>query len=78
MQAPGSVDYMHLFGLVALSYMGALSAKAALPKKNEDFYKNKLVTARYFNERVLPEAASHLARIMTGSDTMMALAANEF
>jgi acyl-CoA dehydrogenase len=74
----GSVDYMHLFGLVALSYMGALSAKAALPKKDEEFYKNKLITARYFNERLLPEAASCLARIMTGSDTMMALAANEF
>jgi acyl-CoA dehydrogenase len=74
----GATDYMHLFGLVALSYMGAQMAKAALPKKGEEFYKSKLVTARYFNERVLPEAASYLARIMTGSDTMMALAANEF
>jgi acyl-CoA dehydrogenase len=74
----GAVDYMHLFGLVGLSYMGALTAKAALPKKGEEFYKNNLVTARYFNERLLPEAASHLARIITGADTMMALAANEF
>ena len=74
----GSVDYMHLFGLVALSYMGALMAKASLPKRNEAFYKNKLITTRYFNERLLPESASHLARIVTGADTMMALAADEF
>jgi hypothetical protein len=74
----GSVDFMHLFGLVALSYMWALMAKTALPKKDEAFYKNKLITARFFNERVLPEVNAHLARIQTGADTMMALAANEF
>ncbi len=74
----GSVDFMHLFGLVALSYMGALSAKAALPKSGDPFYANRLLTARYFNERVLPEAGAHLARISSGSDTMMQLAANEF
>lgn len=73
----GSVDYMHLLGLVALSYMHGKIAKAALGK-DEAYYRNKLVTARYFNERILPETKAHLARITSGSDTMMALAANEF
>lgn len=74
----GSTDYMHLLGLVALSYMHAQMAKVALPKQNEAYYKNKLMTARYFNERLLPETTAHLQRISSGADTMMALAASEF
>ena len=74
----GSSDYMHLLGLVALSYMHGLCAKAALTKQGDDYYNNKCVIARYFNERLLPETKAHLARIMSGSDTMMALKAEAF
>jgi hypothetical protein len=42
------------------------------------FLENKLVTARYFMERVMPETAAHLARISSGADTMMALPAEAF
>jgi hypothetical protein len=42
------------------------------------FYENKIVTGRYFMERVMPETAAHLARISTGADTMMALPAEAF
>ncbi|WP_306120016.1 MULTISPECIES: acyl-CoA dehydrogenase C-terminal domain-containing protein [unclassified Roseitalea] len=75
----GSHDYMHLFGLVALGYMWGLQAKAAQEKigagANGDaaFYDNKLVTARYFFERVMPETSAHVARIEAGAETMMAL-----
>jgi hypothetical protein len=80
----GSTDYMHLFGLVALGYMWAQMAKAAQDKlKNgangsEDRMKAKLVTGKFFMERVLPESAAHLKRIQTGADTMMALPAEAF
>ena len=80
----GSTDYMHLFGLVALGYMWAQMAKTAQDKlKNgangsEERMKAKLVTGRYFMERVLPESAAHLKRIQTGADTMMALPAEAF
>ena len=79
-----STDYMHLFGLVALGYMWAQMAKVAQAKLAEGadgdaaFYENKLVTGRYFMERVMPETAAHLARISTGADTMMALPAEAF
>jgi len=79
-----SNDYMHLTGLVALGYMWGLMAKtaqAALAAGTGDgasFYENKLVTARYFMERVMPESAAHLARISSGADTMMALPAEAF
>jgi len=60
--------------------MWVLSAKAALEKENSDdtFYQSKLVTARYFFERVLPEADSHFAKLLTGADTLMALHEEQF
>jgi alkylation response protein AidB-like acyl-CoA dehydrogenase len=79
----GSTDYMHLFGLVCLAYMWALMAKTAREKLNgasgdSAFYEQKLVTGRYFVERVLPETAAHLARISSGSKSMMELPAEAF
>jgi alkylation response protein AidB-like acyl-CoA dehydrogenase len=80
----GSTDYMHLFGLVALGYMWAQMAKAAQEKLkagangSEERMKAKLVTGKYFMERVLPEHAAHFKRIQTGADTMMALPAEAF
>ena len=78
-----STDYMHLFGLVALGYMWAQMAKAAQAKlatapTATPFYETKLVTGRYFMERIMPETAAHLARISTGADTLMALPAEAF
>jgi hypothetical protein len=79
-----STDYMHLFGLVALGYMWGKMAKAAQDKLAEGangdaaFYETKLVTGRFFMERVMPESAAHLARISTGSETMMKLPAEAF
>jgi len=79
-----STDYMHLFGLVSLGYMWAKMAKVAQARVAEgvdgtaDFYENKLVTARYFMERIMPETAAHLARISSGSASMMALPAEAF
>jgi acyl-CoA dehydrogenase len=79
-----STDYMHLFGLVALGYMWGQMVKAAQGKlaggagEAAPFYEAKVVTGRYFMERVMPESAAHLARISTGADTMMALPAEAF
>ena len=74
----GATDYMHLFGLVALGYMWARIAEAALanlPKANGGAPRMnaKLVTARFFMERMLPETAAHLARIQSGAGSTMEL-----
>jgi alkylation response protein AidB-like acyl-CoA dehydrogenase len=74
----GATDYMHLFGLVALGYMWARIAKAALASPDPALREGKLVTARFFMERCLPETATRLARITAGSDTVMALPAEAF
>jgi hypothetical protein len=80
----GSTDYMHMFGLVALGYMWALIAKAAQSKVAaaadgaEARLNAKLVTGRFFMERMLPETAAQLARIQAGADSTMALPAEAF
>jgi alkylation response protein AidB-like acyl-CoA dehydrogenase len=77
-------DYMHLFGLVALGYMWARMARSAQAKLREGadgsstFHENKVATARFFMERVMPETTAHLARIQSGADAMMALPAEAF
>jgi hypothetical protein len=79
-----SMDFMHLMGLTALGYMWALTAEKSLEalkaggNGREAFYNAKLATARYFMERVLPEAPAHLARIESGAEAMMALPAEAF
>jgi acyl-CoA dehydrogenase len=79
----GSYDYMHLLGLVALGYMWAQMAKVAVTKRAEGDgvgarMEAKLTTARFFMERMLPATGAHLARISSGSDSLMALPADMF
>jgi len=77
-----STDYLHLFGLTCFAYMWAKMAKSAAAKVAEGttdpVYATKLVTAKYFVERWLPDADAHLARIETGAETMMTLDAEAF
>jgi acyl-CoA dehydrogenase len=77
-----ATDYMQLFGLVSFGYMWAKMAKVAQDKiagsGATPYLSTKLVTGRFFMERMLPETALHLARIQTGSATTMELAAEAF
>ena len=76
-----STDYMHLFGLVGFGYMWGRMARAAQEKLAEgpsQFHESKLVTARFFMERVMPETGAHLARISSGSTSMMSMPAEAF
>jgi len=77
----GSYDFMHLFGLVALGYMWCRIAEAALAKKGNGSAPRmnaKLVTARFFMERMLPETATRLARIQAGAASTMELPDDAF
>ena len=80
--AAASVDFMNLFGFTALAYMWAIMAKLSLARiaagDTDPFYANKLTTGRYYIERLLPDATSHLAKLKTGADTMMSMPAEAF
>jgi acyl-CoA dehydrogenase len=80
----GATDYMHLFGLVAFGFMWAQMAKAARTKLANgvdgaaDRLNAKLVTGKFFMERMLPETSARLACIQTGARTVMELPAEAF
>jgi acyl-CoA dehydrogenase len=79
----GATDYMHLFGLVALGYMWCLiadaaKAKAAAGNGAAERMTERLATGRFFMERMLPAATTHLARIKAGAASTMALPAEAF
>lgn len=71
-------SYMHLTGIVALGLMWLRMASAAvdmLDTESEDvrFAQAKLVTARFFAERIMPDAGALRRKIEGGAEALMAL-----
>jgi butyryl-CoA dehydrogenase len=66
----GATEYLRLFGLVALAYLWARMAKVALPKVADPFYRAKVDTARFYVQRLLPQAGALLAAISAGGQTI--------
>lgn len=78
-----SSDYLRQFSLVAMAFMWAKMAKVALEKKPEangkaDFYDSKIQTARFFMERMLPEADARFKMVMAGAASMMDIPEDRF
>lgn len=79
----GSYDFMHLFGHVAVGFMWARMARAAMDAleagaSDTEFYRTKIATGRYYMARQLPATGMHLARITSGAEPVMALDAADF
>jgi alkylation response protein AidB-like acyl-CoA dehydrogenase len=79
----GAYHYMHLMGIVCLGLMWlrmARASSAVLANGAEDrgFHEAKLVTARFFAERIIPEAGALRRKIEAGADTVMALPVEAF
>lgn len=77
-----STDYLNIFGVTALAYMWAQMAKSAQGQvdagSTDPYYANKLMTGRYFVERILPDAGAHLKKLKTGADVLMQMPAEAF
>lgn len=74
----GAHHYMHIMGIVALGLQWlrmATAAQTALDagSGNAKFYEAKLVTARYFAERFIPDCGALRRKIEAGSEAIMAL-----
>jgi hypothetical protein len=75
--------YMMLMGHVCLGLMwlrmvrasGAILAEGA---EDEAFHSAKLVTARFFAERILPETSALRRKLEAGAESLMALPAEAF
>ncbi|MFM9978141.1 MAG: acyl-CoA dehydrogenase C-terminal domain-containing protein [Sphingomonadaceae bacterium] len=73
-----AVPFMHLTGIVAVGLMWlrmAVAARAQLDAGQGDvaFLEAKLVTARFFAERIMPDAGALRRKIEGGAESMMAL-----
>jgi hypothetical protein len=73
----GAVDYLRMMGIVTVGWMWARMAKLATEKlaanpPNRAFYESKLVSARYWMERMIPECPMLFERIRAGAATVMA------
>ena len=74
----GAYPYMQLTGTVALGLMWLRMARAAAEALaagggNAKFLEAKLVTARFYAERFLPDAGALRRKVESGSDAVMAL-----
>lgn len=80
----GSYDYMRMFGVVALGYMWARIARAALERKaagqagDNARFDAKLIAGRFFMQRTMPETALHLAKLSTSATVMMSMPEEAF
>jgi alkylation response protein AidB-like acyl-CoA dehydrogenase len=79
----GAYSYMTLMGIVSLGLMWLRMATAstkALAQGSEeaDFHKAKLVTARFYADRILPDAGAERRKIEAGAESMMALPVEAF
>jgi alkylation response protein AidB-like acyl-CoA dehydrogenase len=74
----GAHSYMHLMGIVAVGLMWLRMAAAATKLKaagegDAAFLDAKLNTARYFAERIMPDAGALRRKIEGGAEALMAL-----
>lgn len=80
--AAASTDYLHIFGLTAYAFLWAQMAKAAQGRiaagDADPYYANKLMTGRYFVERILPDAGAHLKKLKSGAEVLMQMPAEAF
>jgi alkylation response protein AidB-like acyl-CoA dehydrogenase len=79
----GAYAYMEIAGIVALGLMWLRMARAARKALAEGageagFYEAKLVTARFFAERVMPQAGALRRQLEAGAEAVMALPAEAF
>jgi butyryl-CoA dehydrogenase len=76
--AAAATEYLRLFALTATGYLWARMAEISIAKPDDDFYRAKIGTARFYMERILPETGALLSAIMAGSRTMMEFDAASF
>lgn len=73
-----AVDYLMYSGYVTLAYFWARMAvmarqKIAAADGDASFYEAKLMTARFYYDRLLPRTLSHKQALLSGSDNLMAM-----
>ncbi|MEO8265270.1 MAG: acyl-CoA dehydrogenase C-terminal domain-containing protein [Ilumatobacteraceae bacterium] len=77
----GAGPYLRMFGIVTGGWLMARQALAATRKLNTgqtDFLRAKLVTARFYCEQILPQAAGLFPAATAGAGDLLALTPDQF
>ena len=79
----GSMPFMHMTGIVTLGLMWlrmATAAQAALDACSSDkaFMEAKLMTARFYAERIMPDTGALLRKMQGGAEVIMAMPVEAF
>jgi len=74
----GAVPYTMMWGFVSGGWQMGRAALIASRKLDDDFYKAKLVTARYYADHVLPKAIGLKHEITTGGQSTLGLDERQF
>jgi acyl-CoA dehydrogenase len=78
----GSVPFLKLFGIVAGGWQMARAALVSLNKLNagnsDDFYRTKIVTARFYADHVLSQAPGLAYSVVSGAAGVLALDESQF
>jgi alkylation response protein AidB-like acyl-CoA dehydrogenase len=74
----GAYAYLQLIGLLAVGWMWLRLARSAQDHADDPLSAAKLVTARHYAQRALPEAVTLRRQIEAGAETLFALPAEAF
>ena len=75
----GATPYLRALGLVTGGWLMAKAANiASAAEGDDDFYKAKHVTARFYAANMLPQVAGYAQAARAGADDIMALSAEAF
>ena len=69
----GASDYLRLMGITMLALMWGQDGQSVSLGKDDHLHKDKLMCARYWMERMVPECPMLLERIQAGSAAIMEL-----
>ena len=66
-------DYLKVLGYIALAHSWLKIVKVSYSRLNENktFFEDKINTAKYYFDKILPRVQSHYLSAITGSETMM-------
>lgn len=75
-----AVPYLKIAGHLVFAYFWARMAKIAIEKQDsgDSFYRAKLLTARFYYAKLLPETASLIRVARAGSESLMTMEADLF
>ena len=78
-----SVDYLMYSGYITMGFLWAKAAEVAYAKleagtDEEDFYKAKIQTAKFYFKRILPRTQSHKLCLEGGADVLMSMDVDHF